>query len=77
MQSGVRQGCVISPVLFFLSIDWIMRSTTSDKSRGIKWTLLSQLEDLDFADDLAIFSSNPQHLQTKTERLNSFAKDRP
>ena len=48
-------------------IDWIMLDTTSDKSRGIKWTLLSQLEDRDFEDDLAVLSSCPQHLQTKTE----------
>ena len=74
VQSGVRQGCIISPMLFLLSMDWIMRNTTSDKSRGIKWTLLSQLEDLDFADDLAVLSSSPQHLQTKAEGLNSFAR---
>jgi len=34
-----------------------MRTTTSDKPSGIQWTLFSQLEDLDFADDLAFISS--------------------
>ena len=35
---GVRQGCVMSAVLFNLVIDWIMPRTTEDKVRGIRWT---------------------------------------
>ena len=46
-------------------IDWVMRKTTSDKPRGIQWTLFSQLEDLDFADDLAFLSVKLDHLQEK------------
>ena len=46
----------------------------ADKPRGIQWTLFSHLEDLDFADDLAVLSSNYTHLQEKTERLNQYAK---
>ena len=42
-----------------------MRKTTSDKPRGIQWTLFSQLEDLDFADDLAFLSVKLDHLQEK------------
>ncbi len=37
-------------------------------------TLFSQLEDLDFADDLAILSSKQDHLQEKTTRLHYIAK---
>ena len=53
VQSGVRQGCIFSPALFLTVIDWTMQRTTADKCRGIQWTISSQLEDLDFADDLA------------------------
>ena len=72
--SGVRQGCIISPILFLIAIDWTMRKTTSDKPRGIQWTLFTQLEDLEYADDLAILSTNHTHLQEKTDRTDSFAK---
>ena len=74
VESGVRQGCTLSPILFLVTIDWIMRKTTSDIPRGIQWTLFSQLEDLDFADDLLALSSKREHLQEKTDRLNTYAK---
>ncbi|KAL9954082.1 hypothetical protein ACROYT_G041576 [Oculina patagonica] len=38
--------------------DWIMRTTTEGKRNGIQCTPWTQLEDLDFADDLALLSHN-------------------
>ncbi len=72
VQSGVRQGCIISSILFLVTIDWITTNTTADRSQGIQWTLFSQLEDLDFADDLALLSTNQYDMQVKTDRLNNF-----
>ena len=74
VHSGVRQGCILSPILFLITIDWIMRQATSDRPRGIQWTPFSQLEDLDFADDLAIVATRQPHLQQKTSRLSEYAK---
>lgn len=34
-----------------ISIDWVMKGTTEDQARGIKWTFFTKLEDLDFARD--------------------------
>ncbi len=45
VSTGVRQGCLLLPFLFLLTIDWIMKITT-----GFQWT---QPDDLDVADDLA------------------------
>jgi len=69
----VRQRCIISPILFLVAVDWVMRQTTADKPRGIPWTPFTHLEDLDFADDLAVLSTNSTHLQEKTDRLNKFS----
>ncbi len=68
--TGVRQGCVMSALLFNLVIDWVMRRTTETGHTGIRWTIFSTLEDLDFADDLALISHTNQHMQDKMDRLN-------
>ena len=72
--SGVRQGCVMSALLFNINIDWVMRQTTQDKNRGIHWNLFTNLDDLDFADDLALLSHTHSHIQEKTNRLQTYAK---
>ena len=57
VQSIVKQGCTMSGFLFLLSIDWVMTRTTEGRRTGIQWKLTSVLEDLDFADDIALLSS--------------------
>ena len=51
-----------------------MRQATSLRSHGIQRTIFSHLQDLDFADNIAILSSTPTHLQEKTDDLNINAK---
>jgi hypothetical protein len=66
MPSTFKQGCLLSPFLFLLAIDWIMRVSTVQGRNGIQWTLGSQLDDLDFADDLALLLHTQQQMQEKT-----------
>ena len=67
VKTGVRQGCLLSPFMFLVAIDWIMKTTTKNRRNGIQWTLWSQLDDLDFADDLALLSHSHEQMQEKTD----------
>ena len=63
VKTGVRQGRVMSVVLFNLVIDWVMRKTTEDAARVIRWTFFSTVGDLDSADDLANLSYTHRHIK--------------
>ena len=73
VDTGDKQGCILSPILFSLAIDWVMRCSTQGKRQGIQWTLTSQLEDLDYADDIGLLSHRYQDAQLKTESLTQTA----
>ena len=49
---SVKKKCTLSPFLFLLVIDWVLKTSTGHKGNGIQWTPLTQLDDLDFADYL-------------------------
>ena len=62
LNTGVRQGCLLPPMIFIMVVDWIMREVESQGKTGIQWTLTSQLHDLDFGDDICLLSQNLQHM---------------
>ena len=65
IKSGVKQGCVLSPFIWIILMDFVLRSTgKAIGDHGIKWggrTLL----DLDYADDLSI-------LDESVSKMNEF-----
>ena len=50
----------MSALFFNIAIVWVLQRTTEDQTRGIRQTLFSAYEDLDFADDQALLSHTYQ-----------------
>ena len=69
VKSGVKQGCNMSGFPFLL----VMRSVEC-AGTGIGWKMTTMLEDLDFADDLALISSTFTQIQIKIDHLNKKMK---
>ena len=73
IETGVRQGCILSPFLFTLVIDFIMRKAVDGSGHGIRWQQDLVLADLDFADDIALMSESGHSLQELTHNLEEYA----
>ena len=68
LTSGVRQGCVLSPMLFNVAIDYIMRHSL----RGYEGVEISQgysIGDLEYADDIVILGKGIEAVQGALTRI--------
>jgi hypothetical protein len=65
-KSGLRQGCLLSPLLVVL--DKVLRASLDGKARGIRWKLIETLKDLDYA-DICLLSHSQAHMQSKFNNL--------
>lgn len=59
--SGVKQGCLLSPIIFIIILDYVMRHAI--KKRGIQWSPFSKLIDLDYADDIVAMTHSLAEMQ--------------
>lgn len=73
INSGVRQGCVLSPLLFITVLDEAMVEAMR-LQKGLWWTLTSKLDDLDFADDICLLANSHSDMQSKLQSLSDVAE---
>ena len=71
VKTGVREGCILSPFLFLITIDFVTTKAMDDASFGIEWGQ-KRLADLDFADDISAISHTLAGLQGITNNIQTF-----
>ena len=67
IETGVKQGCILSPFLFIMVIDYLLKGMEGNEY-GVKIGEKS-IFDLDFADDTALIDTSKERLQSCTEEL--------
>ena len=69
VKSGVLQGGILSPLLFILVIDYVMRRVLEGANYGIQWKMNQRLSDLDYADDIVIIAPTVDAVQEMLDKL--------
>ncbi|CAI5657096.1 unnamed protein product [Oreochromis niloticus] len=65
----LRQGCILSPLLFLVALDYVMRRAGARTGADIHWSDQDRLGDLDFAGDIALLEEDKLKLQQETTNL--------
>ena len=68
--SGVRQGDPVAPFLCIIALDFILRQSDLP-SRGLTISDTKKILDLDYADDICLFSNNVHDLQEHINDLHT------
>jgi len=76
VKQGVRQGCILSPMLFLVVIDDVLTAAVGEKEKhGIQWTKpFSKLSHLDYADDVCLMAHTRSGLNEMSQALHEKGK---
>ena len=66
---GVKQGCPLSPLLFNLAIEGLLRGIESSSARGYSFSPDLEVKAMSYADDLAIAASSEEDVRAMIGRI--------
>lgn len=73
VNTGVRQGCILSPLLYALFINGLVKEINT-LNKGINITSEKKLSTLLYADDIVLISDNRYALQQMLDTVSAYAK---
>ena len=66
---GVRQGCIVSPCLFNLYAEYIMRNTRLEEAQARFKTVRRNINNLRYADDTTLMAESEEELKSLLMRV--------
>lgn len=74
IRRGVRQGCVLSPMLFNLYSEEIMKRALDDETKGLKINGVP-INNIRYADDTILMAANLNDLQILVDKVNTSSEE--
>ena len=74
IESGVRQGCALSPILFNYTVDWVL-GRAMESHLGVQLGPGYNLSDLAYADDVVIFGSTFAAVQDALDKVDTLSRE--
>jgi hypothetical protein len=74
VRNCVMQGHILSPTLFLLILNRVMKRVKRLRKRGIHWCMKERLEDVDYADDICLLGQRFCDMEEKLKRLKEEAE---
>jgi len=74
VMKGVRQGCIISPNLFNIYAEIVLRKTLENSDGGIRIGGC-RITNLRYADDIVLLAATEEELQDLVNRLRSVGEE--
>ena len=74
MGKGVRQGCILSPCLFNLYAEYIMRNARLDESQAGIYIARRNINNLRYAGDTILMAESEEELKSLLMKVNEQLK---
>ena len=71
---GVRQGCILTPCLFSLYAEYIMRNTGLEEAQAVIKIAGRNISNLRYADDITLMAESEEELRSPLMKVKEYSE---